>query len=251
MNKFSWVTVVLLALNFGCASSSYTVKVDAISDPELKSQNFTIRSGMKDAPENDLRFKQFAKVISNALVVKGMTASPDISSADVVIMVSYGISDPDTRAYTRSVPVYGGGSTTTTVTNSYGQQLGTFQTQQSNPYAPTGYQSVTDEVTTYNRFILLTAYDAKDVMKPMAKDEKFNPRMAWETKITSSGSSGDLRKVFPVMMIGALPYIGENMSKQKTVELNIDDEKDPRILRLTGTEVQAEAPRSPAEQGGR
>ena len=42
---------------------------------------------------------------------------------------------------TYSTPIYGNSGTTSTVTNAYGATVGTIQTQASNPYAPTSYQS--------------------------------------------------------------------------------------------------------------
>lgn len=228
----SLVAIIFSLIFTGCATSSYTVKVDSIADSESLGETYVLKSGLQGIADNDLRFKEYANIVSNALKRKGLKKVDDVKTADLVIMLAYGISDPKTKSYTRSVPVYGQNNTTTVVNNSWGQQIGSFQTQQSNPYAPSGYQSVTDEVTTYDRFVVLTAYDAKDVIKPRGKDEKFEPKMAWETKVTSTGSSGDLRKVFPVMMIGAIPFFGENSGKQKVLNIDIDDEKDPRVQAL-------------------
>ncbi len=232
----------------GCATSSYTVKVDAIADTEMIAETYVLQSGMKDTSDNDLRFKEYSKIVRNSLQKKGFTPVADVKKADMVVMLSYGISDPNTKSYTRSVPVYGNqNSTTTTVTNSYGQNIGSFQTQPSNPYAPSGYQSVTDEVTTYNRFVILTAYDAKDVLKPRGQAEKFDPKMLWETKVTSTGSSGDLRKVFPVMMLGAIPYFGKNSGEQQVINIDLNDEEDPRLKELvSGNQVQSK--RKPANK---
>ncbi len=225
--------VVALVSLVGCATSSYTVKVDAIADADISAESFVIKSGLKEANDNDLRFKEYSKIVSNSLQRKGFKPVADVKVADMVVMLSYGISDPNTKTYTRSVPVYGGqNGTTTTVTNNYGQNIGSFQTQPSNPYAPTGYQSVTDEVTTYNRFVLITAYDAKDVLKPRPKEEKFDPKMMWETKVTSTGSSSDLRKVFPVMMLGAIPFIGKNSGEQQVIDIDIDHELDSKVKEL-------------------
>ncbi len=245
---FSFTSFLFL---LGCTTtrSNYTVKVDAIADTDLIAETYILKSGMKDVSENDLRFKEYSRIVANALSKKGYKQISDIKNAHMVVLFSYGISNPNSKVSTIQMPVYGSqNNTTTVVKNSWGQKIGSFETQPSNPFAPGGYQPVSVEFTTYNRFILLTAFDAKDVLKPRAKDEKFDPKMTWETKVTSTGSSGDLRKVFPIMMLGAMPYIGKNSGEQRIIDLELDPEKDPRLEELVTGISQNEKTRKPANK---
>ena len=41
----------------------------------------------------------------------------------------------------------------------------------------------------------------------------------WTTTVTSTGSSGDLRRVFPALAAAAKPYIGTNTGQIVEVEL--------------------------------
>lgn len=233
----------------GCVTPSYTVRVDAIADEEFFGEKFIIKSGLKNVGDNDLRFREYSRIVSNALRHQGYKPVADIQKTDFIVMLSYGIGEPQTRSYTRQVPIYGqNNDQTTVVKNSWGQQIGSLETKPSNPYAPTGYQSITEEYTTYDRYVLMTAYNVTDALKPRAEGEKLDPQMAWEAKIVSSGSSGDLRKVFPAMILGATPYFGENSGEQQIVEVRIDFEEDPQA-RVILYGKPSNSNRKPASQG--
>ena len=55
----------------------------------------------------------------------------------------------------------------------------------------------------------------------------------WKTNITSTGSSGDLRLVFPVLVGAAADHLGTNTGHQVVVELGEDD---IRVRRVKGLE---------------
>jgi hypothetical protein len=57
----------------------------------------------------------------------------------------------------------------------------------------------------------------------------------WKTDIVSTGSSGDLRRVFPVLIAGAAKYIGENTGQQVNVEL-YEDSKE--VLEIKGIQLE-------------
>jgi hypothetical protein len=53
----------------------------------------------------------------------------------------------------------------------------------------------------------------------------------WKTTVTSTGSSGDLRRVFPVMVTASKPHIATNSGQQIKVKIR---ENDPNILEIKG-----------------
>ena len=53
----------------------------------------------------------------------------------------------------------------------------------------------------------------------------------WKTTVTSSGSSGDLRQVFPILVAAAKPHIGSNTGKKVKVILS---EGDKRVTEIKG-----------------
>lgn len=54
--------------------------------------------------------------------------------------------------------------------------------------------------------------------------------MLWETDIKSTGSSDDLREVFPVLVAAATPYIGENTGKSVRITLS-DNSKEVKFIK--------------------
>ena len=70
---------------------------------------------------------------------------------------------------------------------------------------------------TYFRYILLTAYDLQELINTKKEVQ------LWQTTITSTGSSGDLRRVFPVLVAAAKPYIGTNTGKKVKVVISEDN----------------------------
>jgi hypothetical protein len=55
----------------------------------------------------------------------------------------------------------------------------------------------------------------------------------WKTTVTSTGSSGDLRLVFPVLVAASVPYIGTNTGKKVDVTIKEDDKLVVQIKGLS------------------
>ena len=103
----------------------------------------------------------------------------------------------------------------------YGEQLrrpshisGT--TTYTRSYGVTGYSTPLGSATSYFRFIVLDAYDL-DVYK---RENKLD--QVWRSTVTSTGSSGDLRHVFPVMVAGSAKHLATNTGQK--VEITLDEE---------------------------
>lgn len=240
------VAIGLCSVLVSCATTSYNgssrtvtdggldyfLSVDAISNIDLQpKKKFIITSAMKDVNDSDLRFKEFARIASNALQKKGFTQVDNLKKAEMVILLSFAVTGPVTTTHARLIPIFRPPtpSTTTDIKNQFGQSIGSYDTRPSNPFEafqPPDVRAIPEEETTYSRAIILGAYDSKNIKKSS------RPEMLWETRIISNGSSGDLRKLFPVMMYGAIPYLGENSGVQKEVTLHVQD-FDFRIHNLT------------------
>jgi hypothetical protein len=92
-------------------------------------------------------------------------------------------------------------------------------------YGITGYIPQTGERVTYFRFVLLDAYDIASYQR----DGKLV--QVWRTTVTSIGGSGDLRRVFPVMITAAQPFLGTNSGKK--VEIGLEEDA-PSVLQVKG-----------------
>ncbi len=223
------VIMVAILLVAGCAAlgPQFHVSVDALRDAQApEKRTYVLYPGLKDVDANDLQFREFAVYVHRALQTKGFVPAQDGGPADVVIFVSYGIGDPQTTYY--SYPIFGkvGGGTSTFSASTYGSG---------------GYAHTTGTVTASPRFgVVGTGVGARTeffrwaVVEAVDVDAFVKTQQVvqlWRTTMTSSGSSGDLRLVFPIMVAAAQPYIATNTGQQVRRILN---EASPEVVAVRG-----------------
>ena len=94
---------LLLAMVFsliilqGCASKSFHVEIDSITQTTLSNANtekYCIISGNKQMNTDNLYFLEVVDHIKPYLEEKGLTIIKDILAADNVIFLDFGVSDP-------------------------------------------------------------------------------------------------------------------------------------------------------------
>lgn len=208
----SCLLLLLIMSLAGCAS--YNVSVDSISGRESGTGGtYYLVSGLKDVDSSDLQFQEYAGYIDCAMAESGFARSKDSNYADIAVFLSYGIGDPKESVGSYAIPIYGqtgvSSAYTTGSVNSYGQNAYYSGTTSFTPeYGIKGFATGVRSYTTYYRYFLLDAFDLKSYR------ERNNKIQLWSTKATSSGSSGDLRTVFPVMVGAAKKYFGKNTEKQ-------------------------------------
>jgi len=234
MRKSITLLSLSLILMLGCAvGPRFLVKVDSISSTEFSSEKtstYILLPGLKDVDPNDLQFKEYASYVERALTSAGYIRVNDFKDARIAIFLSYGIGDPKEHLYSYSLPVWGqtgvSSSTTYGTVTSYG---GYASYQGTTTYTPTygikGYTSHVGSYTTFFRFLILDAVDLEEYRQSEKVIE------VWRTTVTSKGSSGDLRRVFPVLVGAAKSYIGTNTGKQIDITLT---EQDERVLEIKG-----------------
>jgi hypothetical protein len=155
---------------------------------------------------------------------------PEIDQAQVVIILRYGISDPQFYNYTYSVPVYGqtgiSSSHTSGSINSYSNGASYSANTSFTPsYGVIGSSTHVGTGVLYTRYLSLNGIDVEHYkLTNEIKD-------LWHTKITSVGESGDLRKIFPILLGAAKEHIASNTGQKITVTLT---EKDNRVLEVKG-----------------
>lgn len=213
-----------------CATT-FQVGINSFSQQNsFNHQTFILLPGNKNTNANDLEFMEYSKYIEKALLKQGLIKETDFNKADLGVLVSYGIGNPEQSSFNYSVPVFGQTGTASTYTSgnisTYGNTASYSATTIAQPkYGVTGYQTYQGRLTEYTRYILLTAYDLSTYRE--TKVEK----TLWDTRIISIGSSGDLRRVFPVMMGASLNYITKDTGKMVHIDL---DETDSRVLFIKG-----------------
>ncbi|MEM2112280.1 MAG: hypothetical protein QXX08_10475 [Candidatus Bathyarchaeia archaeon] len=224
------ILLSLLTTLIGCGPM-YHVKIDSISRLDAGTKkSYILLPCMKDVDSNDLQFIEYSSYVDRALSAAGYIKARDFKDANIAIFLAYGIGDPKEHIYSYSLPVWGqtgvSSSTTYGTIRSYGS-YGTYHgiTTYTPTYGITGYKTKVGSYTTFFRFVVLEAVDLEEY----SRSEKII--QLWKTTVTSRGSSGDLRQVFPVLVAAARPYIGTNTGKQVDVTLT---ERDKAILEIKG-----------------
>jgi len=223
---------IFLLLLAGCAArTDYIVIVDAISSVEHEQNStYVLLSANEDVDIDDLQFREFAQYIHRALAARGFLHTENINEAELAIFLYYGIGDPQEHYYTYSIPIWGqtgvSSSTTTATMNFYGNTGYYSGTTTHTPtYGITGYSSGAGSYVTYFRHMALSACDIAHYQETQQLKE------VWRTYVASTGSSGDLRRVFPIMVAAAWQHIGENSRGQVQVKLN---ENSPLVREVKG-----------------
>ncbi len=185
---------------------------------------------MKGVEVKDLQFREYAAYVERALLSLGYTKGARLEDTDIAISLGYGIGEPETSQYTYSLPTYGqtGVSSANTygTVNTYGNSSTYSGTTTYTPtYGVTGSTTHTGTLTTYYRYMWLDAFDLEEFRKTK------NRIQLWKTTVTSTGSSGDLRQVFPILVAASKPHIGSNTGKKINVVLT---EKDKKVAEIKG-----------------
>ncbi|WP_139068942.1 hypothetical protein [Hyphomonas sp. ND6WE1B] len=235
---------VLIGLLVCVACSSvrpYYVNVSGLAAPQLDSPaTFDVLPLDENTQAQDLQFLEYKSYLARAMVAKGFVPAATGELPEVIVFLDYGIGEPQTKVTSYNVPIYGqtgiSSSQTTgnanTTLNTYGS-YGTANTtyNQTTTYTPTygitGYATNTTSYNVYTRYIVIDGFFTS------SWEEKRELLPAFKTSVVSSGSSGDLRSVFPVMIGAASEYIGRSTDKTISVTLT---EGDKRVLAVRGVE---------------
>lgn len=217
------VFIFCLALLSACSYRQFDVNVDSIcSSIAHQKKRYILLPGNQDGNVNDLQFQEFAAYTDKALQSQGFRKAQD--EADVAIFLSYGISDPKNQEYTYSVPLYGqtgiSSSKNAEVNKSSRSTKYSEETSYTPQYGIIGREERVGTRVVYTRYLSLSGVDLKEA------------RELWSTKVESVGSSGDLREIFPILLIASQKHIGKNTGKQITYTLKEDKELLEKIQAL-------------------
>ena len=225
--------ICLGLLIFAGCGPEFHVNVDSISSGEVTNDSkCMLLPAEPNDVANQLEYKEYAQYVKRALEKKAFKVTDNADEANVVVFLKYGISEPHESVYSYSTPVWGqtgiSSSHTMGSIHSYGGGMASYSgtTTYTPQYGITGYQSHIGTRVTYTRFVILDAYD-------LERYKETNEEVQlWRTTATSTGSSGDLRLVFPIMVAASSEYIGENTGKQILLILFENDKRVKEIKRL-------------------
>jgi hypothetical protein len=233
---FLFCTLLSLLILSGC-EPSFIVRVNSISDVNYNNQkSFILLPGNEGVNENDLQFKEYSRYVKYVLEKSGLKEA-EFGKADIAIFLSYGIGNPEEQSYSYSVPVYGieGAKSSNLTANTYNSNGSTSTTNAEITTKPNfgiiGYNSYSETITNYFRYIILDAIDLKSYQ------DKKEINKCWETTISSTGSSDDLRRVFPIMVAATQIYIGKNTGENITIDLHESDNDVQEIKSINQLEI--------------
>lgn len=214
----SILTVLILAVTLlgGCALMH--VYVDSISaqNAEMK-RRYVLLSGLKNINPDDPQFKEFACYVEKALALKGFIKANDFEDAELAIFLTYGIEGQE-NLITYLLPVWGQTGISSSFSHGSITTSGDITTYSGwTTYIPsygiTGYIPIVKTHETYFRFLIIDAVDLEEYKR----SQKIVS--VWRTIVTSTGSSNDLRRVFPVLIGASKSYIGADTKKKIKVTI--------------------------------
>ncbi|AWH88352.1 DUF4136 domain-containing protein [Limnobaculum parvum] len=215
MNWKMVFTLLLVGALSGCAHTEY-VQVSAIKakDAAVQYKKFALVSERYQSVNDDLNFAEYARQVAAVLNQQGYVQVTHQQDAEVLISLSYRVSEPQVRTEIVNTPVY------PRVGPFYGSRFGYYPYPMLGypAYEPMVYQSIV-----YRKLIRLQSIDAGIYRK----DKTVKP--LWDVLIVSNNDNGDLRYMFPYMLVAAEPYIGQDSQHSVTVSV---DEQDPAVLNL-------------------
>lgn len=227
------VAVVLMSLSLSSCvhRARYISEINSLAQSNTSEmKRYLLLPGEKETDPSDLQFMEFSGLVEKILKEQGFIKVEAPEEAQIAVFLSYGIGNPQTHQYSYSVPIYGqtgvSSSQTFGTISSFGG-MGTYSatTTYTPRYGVTGYSRGVDSYTTHTRFLQLTAFDLVSFITSKKTVQ------LWKTEVTSTGSSNDLRLVFPYMAAAMMPYIGTNTDHKIKVSL---PENDPKVLSLRG-----------------
>jgi hypothetical protein len=196
----------------GCAQApsrtSHVVKVNAVAlEPPQKGSTFTIVPARGAVDDSTLIYAEAARVVTNALQTKGMSAAPRIDRANVIVELEYGMAPP--RAIQRANPtvaeplpmqVRAGVPTETDVANLRSTARGPLE-----------------------KHLVLTAREAN-------RRDDSPPRTLWKVDLSTVDLSNDLRKYLPLLATVALDEIGQDSGGDLLIRVD-ENNKSTKLLK--------------------
>jgi hypothetical protein len=212
------VGAVLLSLFASGCTTGRTFTVDAVarSTGSLQPHAYTLVDARPDSAADDASsFAAVARDVHTALSSKGMYAAPAKTSAAVVVEVDYGISAPIARVRMRTEPIL----VMATRASSLSLQRDGSGMVAAPVLQEVGTREVPYSVTTYEKFVRLTAREAQP-------EAGMPARQLWSVVVSNDDETSDLARCLHLMIAAAMDSIGTDNGKERQLVLT---ERDGRV----------------------
>jgi hypothetical protein len=231
----------------GCTSTQNIDKTQPISidsygdESELTGKTYILLPYDSSISSNYLLFKELSFYVNKELDHKGYKLTQNFDSANCVVFLKYGTSSPQTFEKEVYIPIYGQtgiSSSTTSGTGTlkyYPQKTEvnyTTETNYNSSFGVVGGRTIKTSETFYAHYMMLSVFDKQTLHLD------FNKSIRWKLISKLVTKDHDLRRVFPLIVVGSDDYIGKNSFQNISSEVNL---KDPRLnWLLQGTSLSDE-----------
>lgn len=229
--------IFIFGLFQGCVASSqnFLVKVDAISSIPKNTEwvSYQILPASNDLQNDSLQYNEYKAFISSTMSYRDYLLLNPVITPKVMVLLDYGIGDPQEHTTSFALPIInqtGVSSATTTGSVISNGNIATItgSTTYTPTYGITGFQSFSRRSVTRLKYIMLEAVDYNKFLETGIIDSM------WRVTITENGPIDDLRRVFPVMLAAAIPYIGENTFQRKSINIS---ETDIAVVKIKNFDI--------------
>ncbi len=198
MGKHTSILLFLSIFLVGC-NSAVNVDVDAICSTSAKEKcKYILVPGNDHCSSQDLQFLEFANCTDKALEDTGFVKVTSEEEADVAIILSYGISDPQPYQQSYSLPVWG-------------------KTGWDSSYGVIGSTNHLSTSFLFLRSLSLMGVEPENYKK---KNELVG---IWSTNAVSMGESGDLRKIFPYLLAASKLHFADNTGGKVKYKIKVTE----------------------------
>lgn len=239
-------TLLLVTAVLSACGTLYKLEVDARNlDQSALEGDYVLLSGDKKISESDPEFQKYSAMIERGLSRYNLNrlSIERIEDADSAIILDYGIGDSEIVAVNRKTPMFQS-QPSAGAENASGEKGPRSSSQgQQGASAPTGVVDASPEQqligtqettfirTVYWRDLRLHAV-AIESSDSSAREIK-GTHSLWSVTVQSLGSSTDLDEVMPVLVVAAMPYVGEHLAEPAAERINGTDR---RIKEIAGIE---------------
>ena len=174
---------------------------------------------------NQFEFKEYSSYLERALLTKGMVRTDNLKDADIIVFLGYEIGAPKSEVASYSLPVFGQTGVGSSYTSGTISRSGNISATTTNipTYGVTGSTSTAYSYEIYDRWLRATAVNAVKFR------ETGSVVQTWQMDVKSTGTSGDLRYIFPKMAYSLSLYVGQDTGKAIKLKVK-DNSKELRAI---------------------
>ena len=220
-----FAAIALATFTAPASAKTFITFVSAYSDPSVQpTRTYFILPQSESVSSDSLEFREFSRAVEKILAMKGGIRTHDLNAADTVLFLSYGIGPEKRSQQSFSIPTFGqtGVASSHTSGTVSGRSISATTTYMPS-YGITGSNNFSYNVSEFDRWLRLSSVTSESL-------KNNHPKESWGIEVKSSGTSNDIREVFPVMVFASKDYVNINSGKSIKVKVKESDKRLKQFL---------------------